>query len=283
MKYDDLGTRMKGYEHNSRHYLMNKTPVIIRIDGKAFHTFTRGMKKPFDGILMHVMWETTKYLCENIQNCKLGYTQSDEISLLLIDYNNIQSNSWFENNIQKITSISASMATLAFNKFFAEEVNRLQRISTIGALWTDEDENYLRVLEKKLNTALFDSRVYNLPREEVENYFIWRQQDASRNSIQMVAQSNFSHKELQNKSCNKLQDKLFLEKGINWNDLPIYEKRGMCIKRFQVPKTVVTPKGTITVNRSVWDFDDAIPIFSKDREYITQYVYPTTDINDENA
>ena len=113
---DNLGNRMKNYEHTSRTYLTRRLPVIIRLDGKAFHTFTKGLKKPFDEILIDAMWETAKYLCKSIQGCKIAYVQSDEISLLLTDYDTIESCAWFDNNIQKMVSISASMATLAFNR-----------------------------------------------------------------------------------------------------------------------------------------------------------------------
>ena len=123
---DELGKRMKEYYENiTKIKLMRRTPVIIRIDGKAFHTFTRGFKKPFDEILIKSMQETTKYLCENIQGCVLGYTQSDEISLLLIDYKNLNSSAWFDYEIQKICSIAASMATMAFNKSFTKKFNSL--------------------------------------------------------------------------------------------------------------------------------------------------------------
>ena len=120
---DELGKRMKEYYENiPKIKLMRRTPVIIRIDGKAFHTFTRGFKRPFDEILIKSMQETTKYLCEKIQGCVLGYTQSDEISLLLIDYKNLNSSAWFDYEVQKMCSISASMATMAFNKSFAHEI-----------------------------------------------------------------------------------------------------------------------------------------------------------------
>ena len=116
---DSLGDRMKAYENVSRNYLTRKIPVIIRIDGKSFHTFTRGMEKPFDAILTETMKRTMKYLCENIQGCAFGYTQSDEITLVLTDYDNPTTDAWFGYNIQKMASVSASMATLAFNKIFA--------------------------------------------------------------------------------------------------------------------------------------------------------------------
>lgn len=118
MVKDALGDRMKKYEYVSRTYLTPRTPVIIRIDGKAFHTFTRGFQKPFDGVLVKTMQETMKFLCENIQGCVLGYTQSDEITLVLVDYKKINSCAWFDYNIQKCASVAASMATMAFNKFF---------------------------------------------------------------------------------------------------------------------------------------------------------------------
>ena len=117
--HDDLGTRMKDYyETIPKTRLMRRTPVAIRIDGKAFHTFTRGLKKPFDKILIKSMQDTMKYLCENIQGCVFGYTQSDEITLILIDYQTLTSQAWFNYEVQKMCSIAASMATMAFNKAF---------------------------------------------------------------------------------------------------------------------------------------------------------------------
>ena len=122
--HDDLGTRMKEfYEGVPKTRLMRRTPVAIRIDGKAFHTFTRGFKRPFDEVLIKSMQETTKYLCEHIQGSVLGYAQSDEITLILVDYKYLDSSAWFDYEIQKLCSISASMATMAFNRFFAEEVH----------------------------------------------------------------------------------------------------------------------------------------------------------------
>ena len=141
MKKDNLGNRMKGYKNISRNHLMRRTPVVIRLDGKAFHTFTRGMKKPFDNILMESMQETAKYLCENIQGCKIAYTQSDEISLLLVDYENLDTDAWFDNNIQKMVSISASMATLAFNKAFSRLVEKY--IYSLENYNSTEDEEFL--------------------------------------------------------------------------------------------------------------------------------------------
>ena len=131
---DSLGTRMKTYyEEVPKFRLYRRTPVAIRIDGKAFHTFTRGMKRPFDDILIETMQQTMKYLCENIQGCVLGYTQSDEITLILIDYKKLTSSAWFDYEVQKMCSIAASMATMAFNKFFSEEIRKFDNIDAIAS------------------------------------------------------------------------------------------------------------------------------------------------------
>lgn len=274
---DSLGDRMKGYENISRIYLTRRCPVIIRIDGKAFHSFTRGFKRPFDEILIQSMQETAKYLCENIQGCKLAYTQSDEISLLLVDYEKITSQAWFENNLQKIVSIAASMATMKFNKVFANKVE--EYVDVLFHLQDLDIENeYLKTLNKAIDKgAMFDARAFILPKEEVCNYFIWRQQDATRNSIQMVAQSEFSHKELHGKNCNQLQDMLHEQKDINWNDYdPIY-KRGSCIVKedyiISVPVGGMMGEGDEeTIWRTRWTVDAAIPIFTQEREYIERFV-----------
>ena len=268
-KNDDLGNRMKGYENISRYYLTKKTPVIIRIDGKAFHSFTKGFKRPFDDVLIKTMQETAKYLCKNIMGCKLAYTQSDEISLLLVDYERNESQPWFENNLLKMCSVSASMATMAFNKFFAKEVsnycNNIPRNEdeTLDKECFAQWKNYIVALDKG---AMFDARAFIIPKEEVCNYFIWRQQDASRNSIQMVAQSMFSHKELQNKNCKELQELIFQKTGINWNDYNAVYKRGSCC----IKESYLTDNNT---ERTRWIIDKDIPIFTQDRNYIDKYVF----------
>ena len=266
-KRDSLGDRMKQYENISRNYLTKRLPVIIRLDGKAFHSFTKGMKRPFDNILIETMQETAKYLCENIQGCKIAYTQSDEITLLLTDYEKIDTQGWFEYNIQKMCSISSSMATLAFNKIYQEKVQ--EYINKISCEQMIKETEYISKLKDKFNRALFDSRVFTLPKEEVCNCFIWRQQDATRNSIQMVGQSNFSFKELQGKSCNMIQEMLWSQKDINWNNYDIYLKRGSCIIKEKYFKD--------SVERSRWVIDKNIPIFSELRDYIDRYVFGTTN------
>ena len=232
--HDDLGTRMKEfYESVPKTHLMRRTPVAIRIDGKAFHTFTRGFKKPFDQVLGDSMVQTMEFLCQNIQGVKAGYTQSDEITLILTDYDTLDTDAWFSYEVQKLCSIAASMATMAFNKFFNQNVKEydlMWRCSlTPQCVEIQQEHNkYMETLYAAAHKgAMFDARCFNIPKEEVTNLVYWRQLDATRNSIQMVGQANFSHEELQNKTCNMIQDMLHEERGINWNDYLIRWKRGV--------------------------------------------------------
>lgn len=268
---DELGMRMKEfYEEVPKTRLVRRMPVAIRIDGKAFHTFTRGFQKPFDEILVKSMQDTMKYLCENIQGCVLGYTQSDEITLILVDYQNLNSCAWFDYEVQKMCSISASMATMAFNKFFTKNVNYFEMTHEHDDTINEYCTTLVNAAEKG---AMFDARVFNIPKEEVCNLIYWRQLDATRNSIQMVGQANFSHKELQNKSCNMIQEMLFTEKGINWNDYPTYLKRGSCC----IKTTIQNPNVDIkdgAYPKSIWMIDLDIPIFKGDgRQYIDKLIY----------
>ena len=277
--HDDLGIRMKEfYEQVPKTRLVRRMPVAIRIDGKAFHTFTKGFRKPFDDILIKTMQETTKYLCENIQGCVLGYTQSDEITLILVDYQKLTSSAWFDYEVQKLCSISASMATIAFNKFFERNAeNYIQNCATDyetdglygkGTTKYQLCEIYQKAAEKG---AMFDARCFNIPKEEVTNLIYWRQLDATRNSIQMVGQANFSHKELQNKSCNDIQDMLHEQKGINWNDYPTVYKRGTAIIyiNYQNPQSLTN--GDIIKG---WKIDTEMPILKgENRAYVDDLVY----------
>ena len=271
--HDDLGTRMKEfYEQIPKTKLMRRTPVIIRIDGKAFHSFTKGFRRPFDEILIKSMQETTKYLCENIQGCVLGYTQSDEITLVLVDYKKLNSSAWFDYEVQKMCSIAASMATMAFNKAFSKNVCKFVD-ETYKNQTHKEQRIYCGTILKAMEKgAMFDARVFNIPKEEVTNCLYWRQLDASRNSVQMVGQANFSHKELQNKSCNMIQDMLMTQKGINWNDLPTYQKRGTCVVK--ISYIDATPESTDSESlRTHWVIDKNIPIFKGEgRNYIERLI-----------
>lgn len=266
---DDIGTRMKDfYEQIPKTKLMRRCPVAIRIDGKAFHTYTRNFKRPFDSIFMRAMQETMKYLCENIQGCVLGYTQSDEITLILVDYEKINSSAWFDYEVQKLCSVSASMATMRFNQVFARLVQEVKEEGT-------EDPKYIKVLDKACETgAMFDARCFNIPKEEVTNLVYWRQLDASRNSIQMVGHANFSQKHMHGKSTSDIQDMLMLEKNINWNDFPVACKRGSCCIRGQADEDPSRTDGSRTENSRGWMIDNDIPIFKGEaRGYVDRLIY----------
>ena len=227
-QHTSIGNRMKSnYEQSALFKLPRRIPVILRIDGKAFHTLTKKIKckKPFDDNLIQAFQKLSLELSKEIMNVKLAYLQSDEVSFLLVDYEKEETESWFNNNVQKMSSVSAGLASSKFSMILGVE-------------------------------ASFDARVFSIPKEEVCNYFIWRQLDWKRNSIQMLARANFSHKSLQNLNCDMLQEKLWQEKNINWAKLETLYKRGSCIKKVE----------------EGWELDTNIPDFIKDRNYIEKYV-----------
>lgn len=229
---DNLGDRMKEYESVSQHTFIKRMPVIIRLDGKNFSKYTKSfkVKTPLNIFSMSfhfIMLETMKFLCKNIQNVRFAYTQSDEISLLLCDWNTHETQQCFGGKQSKIESISASLATAIFNREALEYSNG-----------------------EKSDLAMFDSRAFNLPKEEVTNYFIWRQKDAIRNSINNCGQFHFSPKRLNGLTTTEVKDLLLREKSFNWNDLQSWEKRGSCYKNSQIV--------------------DSIPIFTEDRTYIEE-------------
>jgi len=188
-------------------------PVCARIDGKAFHSWTRGLNRPYDERIQELFNQTTLFLVEETKAC-IGYTQSDEISLIFYNYGKPESQIFFNGRVCKMTSVLASMATAKFNSLVPELLP-----------------------EKSSKLAFFDCRVWTVPdMTEAVNYLIWREQDATRNSIQMAAQSVFSHKQLQNKNNKELQEMLFQE-GINWNNYPVRFKRGAYFQR----KTIDIP------------------------------------------
>lgn len=274
-KLDALGDRMKGYENITRHYLPRRVPVIIRLDGRAFHTFTKGLDKPFDAILMGTMQQTMKCLCERIQGCVFGYTQSDEITLVLTDYATIRTDPWFGYNIQKMASIAASIATLEFNRVLAESIAIAIDEYNDASNVPPERWGYLMNYTKKQFQATFDARVFSIPKEEVVNCLIWRQQDATRNSIEAVGQANFSHSQLHGKTCDMIQDMLWKEKGINWNDFPVDRKRGACCYKIEVTAEVPNPHedgAMVAVTRRKWKIDTEPPIFTQDKQYVERWL-----------
>lgn len=256
-KGDSLGDRMKEqYENRTRIMLPRRTYTIIRVDGKAFHTLTKGFDKPFDKHLMMIMDMVAVTMCEEIQGAKLAYVQSDEISILLTDFESPQTEAWFNGNLQKICSISAAIATAKFND------------ATLDAYINGG----LMKFEPK-DLALFDSRVYTIPDPiEVENYFIWRQQDASRNSIQMATRAVYSHNECENKNMKDMHDMLHA-KGINWNDYSAREKRGgLIIKDFTGEIIDVDPP----VYKKAWMAKGA-PIFTQERQILRDLIPRITE------
>ena len=272
MDRSDLANRMKEYEKRNRYYLQRRIPVLIRLDMRAGHTFTKGFQRPFDEIFMKSMQETAKYLCENIQNVKIAYIQSDEITLVLVDYDKLNTEPFFEYRVDKLCSIAASMATMAFNKAFSKNVCKF--VDETYKNKTHEAERiYCGTLLKACEKgAMFDARVFNIPKEEVTNNLYWRQLDATRNSIQMVGQAYFSHKELHKKTCNNIQDMLMEQKGINWNNFPIYQKRGSCVIKEEYQSKEVDIKDGACI-RTRWVIDKNIPIFHNEgRQYIEKLI-----------
>ena len=254
---DELGKRMKEfYEKPAQTKLIRRMPVAIRIDGKTFHTFTKGFQKPFDNILMKTMQETTKYLCENIQGCVFGFTQSDEITLILTDYDTFTTSAFFDYEVQKLCSIIASMATMKFNQLFPYNVSLLKDIKGDYKNVHYFEEYYDTMLAAASKGAMFDCRCFNIPKEEVTNLIYWRQLDAMRNSVQMVGQANFSQKELQNKSCEKIKEML-AAKGILWEAYSPDCKRGAACRK----------------DENGWYVDRDMPILKEDRAYVDDLIY----------
>lgn len=259
-KNDSLGDRMERYESVSKSVLISRMPVIIRLDGKAFHTFTRGFAKPFDDVMTAAMQHTMLSLSMNIQGCVFGYTQSDEITLILVDYKTLNTSSWFDNEVQKICSVSASMATMFFNRYFA---NMLQ-----DEIITDEKSKVMEIYKAHKKAmergAMFDARCFNVPKEDVCNCLIWRQKDAIRNSIQAAGQSVFSHSELNEKSCEDIK-KMLLSREIDWNDYSLVNQRGTCVR-------VMTEHMTENGASLKYVLDKEIPLFTEDRAYIEDLI-----------
>lgn len=263
-KRDSLGDRMKGfYEERAKTKLVRRMPVIIRLDGRAFHTFTKGFAKPFDKRMLETMQETTLELCKNIQGCVFGYTQSDEITLILVDYNGIDVSAWYDYEVQKMCSVAASMATLYFNRIFRhkiyEFVNEHVKVINDPKTYGEELSKSVEDLLKSYNAsiemgAMFDARCFNVPINDVCNCVLWRQKDATRNGINSLGQAWFKHKELEGKNTNQVQDMLFEKYGINWNNLSTVEKRGTAIIKDENEK---------------WFIDEEMPILmGEGRNYV---------------
>jgi tRNA(His) guanylyltransferase len=244
---DSLGDRMKEYESVPQTRLIRRMPAILRLDGRAFHTLTKDLDKPFDQALHSVMTYTTSALYSEVQTCVYAYCQSDEISLLLKDYTKLETQSWFGGNIQKICSIAASIATMNFNKHRLDFGQRHKRLLDCG-------------------NGMFDARVFNLPKEDVVNYFIWRQKDAIRNSVNALGQAYFSHNQLQGKSQSEVLAMLG-EIDIDWYKTvdPEYQRGFSVYKSGPARFMGVDVEYAIGANLR-------IPIFTENREHISQFL-----------
>jgi tRNA(His) guanylyltransferase len=278
---DDLGDRMKGnYEDRTRYLLPRRTYTILRLDGKAFHTYTKGLKKPFDGELFEDIDAAIIAMMPQIQGAVLAYTQSDEISILLCDFAQPTTSAWFDGNLQKVCSVSASIMTAEFNKLRWKRVYEMERANNMEM--SLQDRQIMKLNFPKLDTAYFDARVFTIAdRIEVMNYFIWRNQDCSRNSVSMVAQSFFSHKELQGKSTPAMHDMLH-GIGKNWaTDYTDGEKNGRLIVKesflqqssddIPISPSVKLEKLNQTVLRSRWVSKGAWK-FTEDKEKLLNMV-----------
>lgn len=216
-----LDERMKRYEFVSRYTMTPRAPMIVRVDGRAFHTYTRGCPL-WDQTIEDGMTRVAVALVREIAGSKMAYVQSDECSVLVNDYETLGTQPWFGKSVQKVASVSASIATAAFGQ----------------------------PIEGR--TATFDSRAFVVPREDAANYFVWRQQDAVKNSVQSLAQEHFTQRELVGLHGGELQELLFQGRGINWNDTPPHRKRGWCVTRAGV--------------------DREPPTFTQDRNYIERHL-----------
>lgn len=199
MTAETLNDRMKYYyEEVTKTRLVRRMPVVIRLDGRSFHNFTKGFARPTDEVFVKAMNRTMEYLCGNIQGCKIGYTQSDEITLILTDYDKLTTDAWFDYEIQKLCSIAASMATLAFNRAFNNAVIEYKDKE-------DADPSLMKAYSRaSMMGATFDARCFNIPKEEVTNVLWWRQLDCMNNSLLRLAQMHFTQDELNGKGRTQM-------------------------------------------------------------------------------
>lgn len=253
MAADSLGDRIKGnYENRSKTELVRRMPVILRVDGKAFHTYTRGCKRPFDQDLIDCMVNAAVAVAREMQGFKMGFVQSDEASFLLTDYDDITTEAWFDYKVQKMCSVAASMMTAHFN-IEAQKI-RQRELEIIRTLIDCIDDGHISSrtgmseVERSLQNpiggkpAFFDARCFNVPEAEVANAFLWRSQDWNRNSIQMMAHSYFSQKQLHGKSREDMHNMLH-EIGKNWTtDTSEQQRNGTWISRDLTLETSILPQ-----------------------------------------
>jgi|TARA_B110000259_G_scaffold187768_1_gene243238 tRNA(His) 5'-end guanylyltransferase len=261
-KQGALGDRMKDYEMRSQSYLPRRTYTIVRVDGKGFSKFTKNMKKPFDDTFKDAMVETAIAMAKMFHP-KMVFYQSDEISLVFSDFDSIEAQQMYDGKVQKVVSLTAACATAAFN-----EARLKQFFTEVGAVG-DVSVDFL--INNAPKQGLFDSRVLCIPDyEEVLNYFVWRQKDATRNSISMASHALLGHSKCMNKSGEEKQEMLFQEVGVNWDDYYDVYKRGVVIAK----QEVVVPAQSnpeMATTRNKWQQIET-PIFTKDREFFSDFI-----------
>jgi tRNA(His) 5'-end guanylyltransferase len=261
-----LGARMKGYEQATRQVLPRRTYTIIRVDGRAFHTYLKNAQRPFDEDFVVSMQRTGVALCEEMSGAVFAYGQSDEISIVLYDFAATTSQPWLGGNVQKLASVAASIATA---NFCIEE-----------RMAADPPGFYQgsRMIPPRIPGLLptFDGRVYTIPDPvEVANYFVWRQQDAIRNSVSMAASAHFSEKELDGKSWGQRQDMLFTQKGVNWNAYRPEFRRGWVVARrfdLEIRGMIDDPSCAVPVSNP-WEFSGA-PLFAAEPKNFLSRMIP---------
>lgn len=261
---DELGDRMKRLEEATKFVLPRRTYTLLRVDGRAFHTWTRRLAKPYDVSFMDCMNDAAVALCESISGAQFAYVQSDEISLLAVDFLDINTQPWFDGNIQKWASVGAAIAASAFNLAVTQRAE--------SASWGPGDP--VDPWYGREANAVFDARVFIIPDPiEVENYFVWRQQDAERNSVMMLARAHYSHKALAGKKRAD-QHELIHKAGDNWAKHPVRFKHGAVVRReeFKAEGRYAKEAGIESVTMSNWIVDTATPVFTKKREYIRSLV-----------
>lgn len=244
---DEFGNRMKKFEKKSVGMVDSNMPVFVRLDGKAFHTWTRGFDKPFDERLNQIFQYATRMTCEEVGQVIMAYSQSDEVTFLLDGWKRPESQIYFGGKIQKIVSVMSSVFTAYFNNNGIMESLR----------------------DIKNSLAFFDARVWNVPEHEIENVFIWRQMDVRRNSVSGLGQSLYSHKELHKKSSKEIQHMCYNEKGMDWNDLSNIQKWGFVVRKRYYNASM----GDGEVIRSEWIVDEHIPYFVDNRQYLKDIIY----------
>lgn len=241
MSVSQLSIRMKMYEEAARTTFPRRMPLIVRVDGKGFSKLTSGLKspgEPFNKDFNDVMNKVAMALCNEIQGAQIAYVQSDECSVLVHNYKTLQSQPWFDNQLQKVVSISASIAAATF---------------TANS----------HLLFGNIHPVFFDSRAFILPEHEVHNYMLWRQQDAIRNGIQMLARSHFSHKECEGNSCEVLKTMLNIKKNVDWGNLPVDVRQGRIVIKLYDTKSIMVQGESRIIQRSAWQIKDA-PEFAKE-------------------